>query len=95
MFFHRCNFTIVSDILDKRPPYNTPYRRLFRRMPNIINFLKEVKEQLDKVVWPTKEQTIRYSILVILVAVIVGLFLGGLDYILTAFTDFLITSYDK
>lgn len=55
-------------------------------MPNIITFLKEVKEELVKVAWPTREQTIRYTILVIIVTVAVGLFLGGLDYILTILT---------
>lgn len=55
-------------------------------MPNIFNFLNEVKEELGKVTWPNQEQTIRYTILVIIVAVAVGLFLGGLDYILTVLT---------
>jgi len=55
----------------------------------------EVKEELGKVAWPSREQTIRYTILVILVAVAVGLFLGGLDYILTAFTAFLLNSYGR
>ena len=64
-------------------------------MPNIINFLKEVKEELGKVVWPSREQTIRYTVLVIIVAVAVGLFLGALDYILTVFTDFLLKNYGR
>ena len=59
-------------------------------MPNIIGFLNEVKEELRKVAWPSREQTIRYTILVILVAVAVGVFLGGLDYILTALTAVLV-----
>ncbi|MDD5416217.1 MAG: preprotein translocase subunit SecE [Candidatus Daviesbacteria bacterium] len=59
-------------------------------MPNIFNFLREVKEELVKVTWPSQEQTIRYTVLVILVAAVVGLFLGGLDYILTAITAFLL-----
>ncbi|QQG43800.1 MAG: preprotein translocase subunit SecE [Candidatus Daviesbacteria bacterium] len=59
-------------------------------MPKPVTFLKEVKEELNKVVWPTRDQTVRYTILVITVAVVVGLFLGGLDYILTLFTNFLI-----
>lgn len=58
----------------------------------VIAFLREVKEELLKVAWPSREQTIRYTILVILVAVAVGLFLGGLDYILTALTAFLLKS---
>ncbi len=59
-------------------------------MKNPISFLKEVKEELGKVAWPSREQTIRYTILVIIVAVAVGLFLGGLDYILTALTAVLL-----
>ena len=64
-------------------------------MPNIIGFLKEVREELVKVAWPSREQTIRYTILVILVAVVVGLFLGGLDYILTALTAFILDQYGQ
>ena len=59
-------------------------------MPNIFNFLREVKEELGKVTWPNQEQTIRYTILVMLVAAVVGLLLGGLDYILTAITAILL-----
>ena len=59
-------------------------------MNKIILFFKEVKEELSKVVWPTREQTIRYTILVLIVAIGVGIFLGGLDYLLTLLTDFLV-----
>lgn len=64
-------------------------------MPNIFGFFNEVKEELTKVAWPSREQTIRYTILVILVAVAVGLFLGGLDYILTALTAFILKQYGQ
>ncbi len=64
-------------------------------MPNVINFLKEVYEELFKVAWPSREQTIRYTVLVIIVAVAVGLFLGALDYILTSITAFLIQHYGR
>jgi len=64
-------------------------------MPNIINFLREVKEELGKVSWPSREQTIRYTVLVILVAVVVGLFLGVLDYLLTLITTFLLQNYGR
>lgn len=59
-------------------------------MDKAINFLKEVRSELDKVVWPTREQTIRYTILVVIVAIAVGLALGSLDYLLTLLTNFLI-----
>lgn len=53
---------------------------------NPVTYFKEVRGEVNKIVWPTKEQTIRYTILVIIVSVATGLFLGGLDYILTILT---------
>ncbi len=53
---------------------------------NPISYFKEVRSEVDKIVWPTKEQTIRYTVLVIIVSVATGLFLGGLDYVLTILT---------
>lgn len=65
-------------------------------MPNlIINFFKEVKEELGKVAWPTREQTIRYTVLVIIVAIAVGIFLGGLDYVLTLIQSTIVRNFSK
>lgn len=60
-----------------------------------FGFLKEVKEELLKVAWPTRNQIIKYTVLVITVVLVVGLFLGGLDYLLTILTDFLLKNYGK
>jgi preprotein translocase subunit SecE len=62
-------------------------------MNKTLNYFKEVQAELNKVVWPTREQTIRYTVLVIIVAVGTGLFLGGLDYLLTLLTDFLLRQF--
>jgi len=57
------------------------------KLPNMattpVNFIKEVKDELKKVVWPTKNEVIRLTSIVILVSVMVGLFLGLMDYIFT------------
>lgn len=63
-------------------------------MNKVIGFIKEARAELDKVVWPTREQTIRYTILVVIVAVATGLFLGGLDWLLTLLTDFLLKKFE-
>lgn len=55
-----------------------------------VDFLREVKVELDKVVWPTKIQTIRLTVMVIVVTIVVGFFLGGLDYLLTQLTAWLL-----
>ncbi|MCL5746889.1 MAG: preprotein translocase subunit SecE [Patescibacteria group bacterium] len=45
--------------------------------------MKETRDELKKVVWPTRDEVIRLTSVVIIVSVIVGIFLGGIDYILT------------
>jgi preprotein translocase subunit SecE len=46
-----------------------------------VQFFQEAKAELMKVNWPTKKQTINYTILVVAVSLAVALFLGGLDWI--------------
>ncbi len=47
----------------------------------IITFFKEVRLEMKKVNWPTRQETIRYTLVVIGVSVAVAVFLGGLDFI--------------
>ena len=48
-----------------------------------ISFVRESKDELQKVNWPTREQTVRYTIIVVLAYAVVGLVIGGFDYLLT------------
>lgn len=50
---------------------------------NPIQFLKEVKLELSKVVWPTKKEAIRLTIVVILISGLVGIFISLIDLVLT------------
>ncbi len=49
---------------------------------NTIDFLREVRVELSKVVWPSREQTLKLTLMVILITVVVGFFIGFLDSIL-------------
>ncbi|MEK7450309.1 MAG: preprotein translocase subunit SecE [Patescibacteria group bacterium] len=55
-----------------------------------IAFLKETQDELRKVVWPTKDEVIRLTGVVILVSLIVGLFLGGADFVFTKLMEIFI-----
>jgi len=59
-------------------------------MNKIINYIKASIEELKKVTWPTKKETYRYTVLVIVVSLVVAAYLGGLDYLFTlGLRDFL------
>jgi preprotein translocase subunit SecE len=47
----------------------------------ITTFLQEAKVELEKVNWPTKKQTIKYTVIVVGISIVLALFLGGLDYL--------------
>ena len=56
-----------------------------------VVFFKEVRDELKKVVWPTRDEVIRLTGVVILVSLGVGLFLGGTDFILTKLIAIIVT----
>ena len=47
-------------------------------------FLREVYEELRKVVWPTGPELYRYTLVVIFTVLLLGTFIGGTDYLLAA-----------
>ena len=47
-------------------------------------YLKQTKTEVKKINWPTREQTIRYSLIVIAISLTVAFFLGGLDFVFSS-----------
>jgi len=46
----------------------------------VKQFLKEVKTELKKVVWPTRKDTIASTSVVVILVIIIALFLGLVDF---------------
>ena len=42
-------------------------------------FLREVRDEVAKVVWPSRREVVTYTIVVILTVLVVGVFVFGLD----------------
>jgi preprotein translocase SecE subunit len=49
-------------------------------MDSFMNYLREAREELSHVSWPTTQQTIMYTIIVVIASVVVALFLGVFDF---------------
>lgn len=47
---------------------------------SIVKAIENIIGELKKVVWPTKQETINLSIMVIIVSIVVGIILGLLDF---------------
>lgn len=56
----------------------------------ILNYFSAAKTELQKVTWPTQKDVIRYSVMVIIVAVATAVFFSVIDFGLTKATDFIL-----
>jgi len=56
-------------------------------MKRVINFFKEIKAEMSKVTWLTRNQAIKLTLAVLLITTIIGIFLQvmdvGFQYIIT------------
>lgn len=51
---------------------------------SLNNYLKDTRSELKHVTWPTREQTINFTLVVIGLSVATGLLLGAFDYVFTS-----------
>lgn len=49
----------------------------------ILTYIRESRDELKKVIWPSRKETLRHTLLVIGVSLGVALILGIADYIFT------------
>ncbi len=49
-------------------------------MTKVFQFFQEVKTELYKVVWPTRQEAIRYTLTVIVFSLVIAAILGAADY---------------
>ncbi len=74
----------------RQPTTPRPEQREKRTKPR--EFVKEVRGELRKVAWPTRTETINYSIIVFVAVVVLTAFVGGLDYV---FGDFVLKLFNQ
>ena len=51
--------------------------------PGVFQFLRDVYDELRKVVWPTGGELYRYTLVVVFTVLLLGLFIGGTDFFLS------------
>lgn len=82
-FFENINFSHCQANLDCVKISTMP-------QTNPVKFLLEVKGELLKVTWPTKNEVIRLTTIVVLISLVVGIFVGGLDFVFTKLIEIII-----
>ncbi|HCR81579.1 MAG: Preprotein translocase, SecE subunit [Candidatus Pacebacteria bacterium GW2011_GWA1_46_10] len=59
-------------------------------MKQVLQYFREVVQELQKVSWPTKEQTYTLTAVVISVTLIAALYIGGLDFLFQRLMSFVL-----
>jgi preprotein translocase subunit SecE len=72
----------------RQPPSSRPPEE--RTSP--VEFAREVRSELRKVAWPTRSETINYSIIVFVTIVVLTTFIAGLDWL---FSQFVLDLFDS
>jgi len=49
-------------------------------MGSIVTYLKEVRVEMGKVIWPKLSDVVKLTITVLVITLMVGAYLGGLDF---------------
>lgn len=49
-------------------------------LEGIFSFIKEARGEFNKVVWPSREEAVRLTLIVVATAAVIGLLVTGLDY---------------
>ncbi|HUC88929.1 MAG TPA: preprotein translocase subunit SecE [Candidatus Paceibacterota bacterium] len=60
-------------------------------MDKTIEYIKEVIAEMKNVTWPTRAQTMYFTVTVLIISIIVAYYLGLLDYILSHALEWLLS----
>jgi preprotein translocase subunit SecE len=58
---------------------------------NIPNFIQQVKTETQKVVWPTRRETVMTAIMVVIMTTVLSIFFFGVDWAFSRIVRFLLS----
>ena len=64
--------------------------REMQRENRLMQYFRETRAELRKVVWPTREEAINLTAIVVITIFAMSVFLGFFDYLFTVFFRFII-----
>jgi len=53
-------------------------------------FLVETYDELKKVIWPTRNEVVRLTAIVVTLSILIGIYIGSLDYLFTKLMGFIL-----
>ncbi|MBI5599827.1 MAG: preprotein translocase subunit SecE [Deltaproteobacteria bacterium] len=60
------------------------------KIDRVKEYYSEARNELKKVTWPTRQQTLNATWVVILISVVIGVFLGVVDFALSGMVKYIL-----
>ena len=74
----------MQGVVFRKTPTGVFKNKIMNIFQKLILYLRQVKVESKKINWPSREKTMRYSLVVVAIATVVAIFLGGLDFIFSS-----------
>jgi preprotein translocase subunit SecE len=58
---------------------------------NPLKFLQEVRQEAGKITWPTRQETIISTVMVLIMVVVASLFFLGVDWVLSVLVQWMLS----
>ena len=75
--------------IDEKGAPTRATRQSKRERVGPAQYLREVRDEMRKVAWPTKDEVVRYSIVVIITVVIYTALVSGADFLFAYMSEWL------
>ena len=73
--------------IDEKGAPTRAARQAKRERVGPVQYLREVRDEMRKVAWPTRPEVVRYSIIVTVCVIVYMLYVGVIDYGMAHFSD--------
>jgi preprotein translocase subunit SecE len=73
--------------IDEKGAPTRAVRQAKRERVGPVQYLREVRDEMRKVAWPTRPEVVRYSIIVTVCVIAYMLYVGVIDYGMAHFAD--------
>ena len=73
--------------IDEKGAPTRAVRQAKRERVGPVQYLREVRDEMRKVAWPTRPEVVRYSIIVTVCVIVYMLYVGVIDYGMAHFSE--------
>jgi preprotein translocase subunit SecE len=73
--------------IDEKGAPTRAVRQAKRERVGPVQYLREVRDEMRKVAWPTRPEVVRYSIIVTVCVIVYMVYVGVIDYGMAHFAD--------